>query len=133
MSNILIRIQAESQAIKHTLRKQESEVRSLASTLAPPQNTKISKQWIERHQHAWQTHLERIADFLLCGEGVWWQDNGDSIEFFDGPDEEECKPEGPPLHHFRTWNLKKRNSTRISVGRSASIKTRTPNKQCPSL
>ena len=30
----------------------------------------ISKQWIEKHQHAWQTHLERIADILLCGEGV---------------------------------------------------------------
>lgn len=57
------------------------------------------EQWIKKHQHAWQIHLERIAYFLLCVEDVWWHENGNLIEFFD---EQECKPEGPPLHHFHT-------------------------------
>ena len=103
MQNILIRTQAELQ--KYTLKTQESEVRTLASTLAPFSNTTFTKVWIEKHKHVWQTHLERIADFLLCGVDVWWQDTGSSVEFLDGPSAEDCKTEGPPLHHFRTSNI----------------------------
>ena len=65
LQNILIRTQAETH--KHTLKNQESEVCSLASALAPFQNIQFTKTWIEKHQHIWQTYLERIADFLLCG------------------------------------------------------------------
>ena len=36
---------------------------------------------------------------------MWWKEHDDSIEFLDGPDEDDSK-KGPPLHHFRTHNPK---------------------------
>ena len=32
-----------------------------------------------------QAHLERIADYLYRGEGVWWHVEGDSVIMHDGP------------------------------------------------
>lgn len=109
LQNILIRTHAE--CYKTALKSQESEVRSLASTLAPFENTTFTKTWINKHPCLWQTHLERIADFLLCGANVWWKDCGDSIQFIDGTTEEEHKAEGSPLHHFRTWNVSRMSMT----------------------
>ena len=37
---------------------------------------------------------------------MWWKDHGNHIEFLDGPEEDDAKQEGPPLHHFRAYNLK---------------------------
>ena len=51
-------------------------------------------------------HLESISDFLSCGEGVWWQHIVSGVEFLDGPQEPNFRPQGPPLHHFRSSNLK---------------------------
>ena len=61
---------------------------------------------MERHPYLWQAHLERISDYLVHGPGVWWKYHSDSIEFIDGPDEDDSKSQGPPLHHFRSVNLK---------------------------
>ena len=101
LNNILIRVQSQNK----TLQKQDREVRSLAASLTPFTNSKFSSEWIKQHQHVWQAHLERISDFLLCGPGVWWKDNGDHIEFLDGPDEEDFKVQGPSLQHFQSSNM----------------------------
>ena len=56
----------------------------------------------------YQAHLERISDYLVVGEGVWWHrdlDTGDII-FHDGDDEPECRPEGPALKSFTETSLK---------------------------
>ena len=52
----------------------------------------------------YQVHLERISDFLLCGEGVWWRHNLSGVEFLDGPQERQTN-NGPPLHHFCSHTL----------------------------
>ena len=44
------------------------------------------------------------SDFLLCGPGVWWKDNGNKI--LDGPEEDDFKAQGPSLQHFRSSNMK---------------------------
>ena len=106
LNNIIIRVQSESKLASNTLQKQEGEISALAASLSPFTNSKFSKQWIRKHLLQWQAHLECISDFLICGPGVWWKDHGNHIEFLDGPEEDDAKQEGPPLHHFRAYNLK---------------------------
>ena len=55
------------------------------------------------------------SDFLLCGPGIWWKDDGDSIEFFDGPVEVDFKEQGPSLQHFRSSNMKKCIDSKVSM------------------
>ena len=62
---------------------------------------------IEAYSSAWQAHLERIFDFLLCGERVWWSQDENGITFKDSCNEAEHRSEGPVLHHFRSWILEK--------------------------
>ena len=52
----------------------------------------------------YQAYLERISDFLLCGESVCWRHNLFGVEFLDGPQERQAN-NGPPLHHFRSHTL----------------------------
>lgn len=52
-----------------------------------------------------QQHLMRVADYVECGEGVWWTMEGPYITFFDGSDAEDKKKEGPRTFDFKTENL----------------------------
>jgi hypothetical protein len=45
----------------------------LASSLPNFENTVIPKQMLIRNPRFWQAHLERICDFLLAGDGIWWR------------------------------------------------------------
>ena len=111
IGNVFIRVQAEKElkaeqpSISDT---QEAHVSKLASSLPNFGNTVISKQMLVSNFRPWQTHLERICDFLLAGEGIWWRtcNNGD-IEYFDAKGNHEAVPQGPTLHHFRSSNFKK--------------------------
>ena len=88
------------------MKEQESRLGKLACCLPKAQNTIIPHRIILKYPHAFQAHLEKIADFLHCGEGIWWQHIMAGVEFLDGPDEKESQDDGPPLHHFRTHTLK---------------------------
>lgn len=56
-----------------------------------------------RQALSFQSHLERISDFLLPGQGVWWLKTTSGIEFYDGPNkEEDYKTPGPELHFRNT-------------------------------
>jgi len=46
-------------------------------------------------------HLRRVADFLLPGEGVWFQSGTDEIVFFDGPDDVGDRRAGPALMNHK--------------------------------
>lgn len=63
------------------------------------------------HPSSWQSHLERIRDFLLVGKGVWWSENenGD-IHFLDAKGNPESMETGPLLHHFRSSSFKSEES-----------------------
>ena len=52
-----------------------------------------------------QAHMARIADFLECGIGVWWHDEGDSLIFHDGYQQPNSRVEGPTIGHFRNSNI----------------------------
>ena len=52
-----------------------------------------------------QAHCERIGDYLLCGEGVWWHFEENDIIFHDSEDDPDIRVEGPELLHFSNNNL----------------------------
>ena len=106
----IIRIQAEMKSEENkqrdTVKEQESRLGKLTRCLPPAQNTIIPHRVILKYPYAYQAHLEKIADFLLCGEGIWWRHIVSGVEFLDGPEEMQGNDNGPPLHHFRTCTLK---------------------------
>ena len=111
IGNVFIRIHAEKEFKADqsvTSDAQEAQVSKLASSLPDFGNTVIPKQMLVRNARPWQAHLERICDFLLVGEGIWWRrcQNGD-IEFLDAKGNPETSPHGPTVHHFRSSNFKK--------------------------
>ena len=44
-----------------------------------------------------------MADFIVLGEGITWQQNTEGVKFLDS--ENVVANAMPPLHHFRAWNL----------------------------
>ena len=105
----IIRMQAdvksEENKSRDTVKEQESRLTKLARCLPPAQNTIIPHRVILKYPCEYQAHLERISDFLLCGEGVWWRHILFGVEFLDGPQERQAN-NSPPLHHFRSHTLK---------------------------
>ena len=66
-------------------------------------NSLFTYTYIQNNIADWQSHLQRIADFLIF-ENVWWQKTEFSIEFFD------CKiprkiDQYPKVHHFRSSDI----------------------------
>ena len=106
--NLFIRLQAEEQLGKSrtTVAKQESQVSKLAKSLGLRTNTIIPILVIKKHARSWQAHLQRIADFLLPGKGIWWCQKEGGIEFFDSQCALKDKSEGPILHYYRSSNHK---------------------------
>lgn len=73
----IIRMQAEMKSEENqqrdSVKEQESRLGKLAHCLTPPENTVIPHGVILKYPQAYQAHLERISDFLHCGEGIWWR------------------------------------------------------------
>lgn len=76
-------------------------------------NTAFNKEFLANKKHSrwYQAHLERISDYILPGEGVWWKSDAEGgVEFFDSDKEPDFREEGPKLHHFRSSSLKQEES-----------------------
>ena len=106
----MIRMQAEmKQGERNAIQEQESQLGRLLICLPKAENSIIPHRILLKYPYAYQAHLERISDFLLCGEGAWWRHTVSGIEFFDvnTPDEDPRGAETlPPLHHFHSHTLK---------------------------
>ena len=106
--NAILHLQAEkSNSGAHYIVKEEREISKMAKSLPKLENTILLKCDLETYAGDWGAHLKLIADFLTPGEGVWWKETEDCIEFFDGPNEPSFRPEGPQLHHFRSTSISK--------------------------
>ena len=106
----LVRLQAEqklaeSRSATSPVKMQESQISKYHSTLTPFPNTVIPNRYIIRNLKEYQAHLESISDFIACGEGEWWHQVLPGVEFYDGPDEANNRPQGPTLHHVRSSTL----------------------------
>ena len=86
---------------------ESSRIKKAAQTLPHYTGSHFSKQFIQYHLPAFQSHLQRIAHYLIHGEGVWWYktDSG-SIHFNDSDLDSEIHTEGPSVLHFRNASLK---------------------------
>ena len=106
--NILVRLQYEQQRRETaitTLQAQENEVSKLAQILPPKTNTLIPNYWMENCPIHYQAHLERIGDYLIQGQGIWWRYIDTGVEFFDIESPANSNPPTPSLQHFRTASL----------------------------
>ena len=97
----IIRMQAEMQEIennwRNALREQESRLGKLFKCLPKADNCVIPHGIVLKYTFAYQAHLERISDFLLCGEGVWWRHVASGVEFFDVTAPSEAQTRAPTL------------------------------------
>lgn len=90
-----------------TIAKQNSTVSKQAKLLPAKKRTVLQSTLLKKFPLLIQSHLERIADFVLLGKNVWWSvDAEDGMIFHDGPEDDERRPDGPQLHHFRSRSLK---------------------------
>ena len=106
--NSVLRLQAEKAFKQHRekpLIAQQSRISKFACKIPKRPNTEIFGKILD--STLYQAHLERIADFLLPGEGVWWHLDQDSksVVFHDAEGEPDYHPEGPSLTHFRSSTL----------------------------
>ena len=106
----LVRIQAEQRereaSHQSSFGKQNSKVCKFASALPSPPNSTIPHGFLIKSPRECQAHMERVSDFLLRGENVWWRRDIRGVEFMDADTEMETRQAGPFLHHFRSTNIK---------------------------
>ena len=103
IKNILVRLHYEKDRSTSTIQTQESEVSKFARMLPPRRNTEIPFEWMEQSPVHYQAHLERIGDYLIHGNGIWWQFTNKGVEFFDSGSS--IPSATTSLHHFRTMSL----------------------------
>ena len=87
------------------------EIKVLGENLVKLQNNSLfTFNYIQNNSADWQSHLQRISDFLII-ENIWWQKTEIGIEFFDCDKPLQIE-QNPKIHHFRsasidnvlTWN-----------------------------
>ena len=99
--NSMIRLQVREEVIPQEGRMQD-EVRKLANGLPIKSNTIIPFWIIDMFEWVWQSHLEKIADFIL--EECWWVETDEGIMFNDL--NKNLKTKYHP-HHFRSWDIQR--------------------------
>lgn len=108
VSNAFLHVQAEDEMgqERSAMQVQEKEISKLAKQLPTATNTVIKQHILQKNSRLWQSHLQRIPDYLIPGVGYWWKWTVDgSVEFHDGPDQDESRPCGPHLYHFRSTSI----------------------------
>lgn len=108
VDNAMLRIQFQASHSDHTqtIAKQNSIISKQAKLLPPQKRTLLNSTLLKKFPLLVQSHLERIPDFLLPGRNVWWSVDAEGLTFNDGPGDDNNRPEGPQLHHFRSTSLK---------------------------
>ena len=68
-------------------------------------NSHFSCDFIHENSADWLSHLERISDFLIFGQNIWWEKNEFGFEFFDFDKIPQNIDLHPKVHHFRPSNI----------------------------
>ena len=97
--NNLIRLQEGEEVCKGEGRMQH-EVRKLSDGLPSKHDSMIPFWMIDMFEWEWQTHLEKISDYIL--EGCWWKETSDGVMFHDVNMNLKTKKQ---VHHFRSSNI----------------------------
>ena len=99
---LLVRLQCKhmnSESNSYSLTyKDHSRIKKTSEGLPPYNGSMFSRQFITNHLPAFQSHLERIARFLIPGEGVWWhRDSNHNVHFRDSDTDPKSYVEGQGL------------------------------------
>ena len=111
IGNLVVRLEAESQSKKkyEFNSKTDSTLSSISDFGKKVENIQYNSlfiyDYIQKNSADWQAHLQRISDFLIFGENIWWKKTLFGIEFFD-VDEPETIDQKPRVHHFRSSTIK---------------------------
>ena len=86
---------------------EHSRIKQNAKNLPNYPGSCFSKEFIQNHLGEFQCHLQRIAHYLVHGEGVWWNKSANgTVMFLDSDLDPEYHTEGPNVLHFRSASLK---------------------------
>ncbi|XP_071138377.1 uncharacterized protein [Mytilus edulis] len=91
---------------QNSFHMQDSNISKQARLLKQHPRSAFTAEFLKTKPTLIQCHLERIADFMAVGRGIWWSFDNGGIVFHDGPNDPSDRSEGPTLHHFRSSNLK---------------------------
>ncbi len=105
IKSILLHLQSNSMMKKKNTPEIDSRVSRLAQLCPAYKGTIFLKSFIQSKPSSWQTHLERIAPFLVDGPGFWWDENSEYVNFYDGDTHNSFNENGPNLLHFRDCQL----------------------------
>ena len=111
IGNLIVRQEVESACKeKYEFEKTKDstlrEISALGIKLQEIQyNSLFTYNYIQNNSADWQSHLQRISDFLIFGENVWWKKTDFGIEFFDVDNIPEKLDLNPKVHHFRSANI----------------------------
>lgn len=85
IDNAMLRFKAKQRENTQTdyTKIQESIVSNQVKFLPPSEDTKFPLKLLKSRPTLFQKHCERIADYLLLGEGKWWSLSGSFIVFHD--------------------------------------------------
>ena len=100
--NAIIRTQAREFITGNSPNKDyQSEVTKLYTPLKEKREESSFKySWIAKNKHAYQAHLERIADFLVEKQ-LYWEEKSDGVTYHDLNDIASKKQK----HNFRSWTM----------------------------
>ncbi|XP_062602067.1 uncharacterized protein LOC134263700, partial [Saccostrea cucullata] len=101
IKNAIIRYNAQQNTpVKPDSFQHQDSIISKQSKFLPTRGPTIfKKSFISARMSLFQSHLERIADYLELGENVWWSQDDTSIIFHDCPTSEVHSL--PQILHFR--------------------------------
>ena len=111
IGNLIIRTQVESRSKERYVfdERKDNVLKEISNHGKDVRETEVdsffTKEYIKNHPQDWQSHLERISDYLILGRNVWWRQDQFGVEFFDSPNNKEAnKIQLPRLYHFRSAN-----------------------------
>ncbi|VDH92251.1 Hypothetical predicted protein, partial [Mytilus galloprovincialis] len=107
VDNAVIRFMAQQNTSNrvNSFVHQDSTIKRQASLLTKQPDTILEYHTFKDSPMLFQSHMERIADFLEHGENVWWHLEGSDVIFHDSSTQPESRIQGPFLHHFRSSSL----------------------------
>lgn len=95
--------QQEDDSKVDSLTVQESVISQQAKLLPASPNSIIPGDWLKSKPSLVQSHMERIADFMV--DQKWWISSIEGLKFLDSCTEERIHEVLP--HHFRSSSLQK--------------------------
>ena len=65
----------------------------------------IPSKLIEYYRYEYQSHLERISDYLL-DQIKWWEERDHGVMFYDIENNHANEASKLKMHHFQSYSLK---------------------------